>query len=353
MERLERLMTEPEYRALPHISYSALAGVDKSPANLLKTMEMTESMIYGSAVDVLAFDGEDEFNNKFALMDYKAPSDKVQAIVNSIYEDSQSWGESFLLQDAVDDLLSDTIDDKILKFAKQHEYGTGGKYVWKDETIIRKVKEEGNEYFKFLKHSEGKMMLDASMNERARNSVNTLYTHDFTQHYFNEYSGIEIYPQFPIVWKYGGKDCKSLLDILKIDHNKKKIYPIDLKTSFDDVMYFPYNYIKWRYYIQAAFYTKAVQYFKMTVPELFNYTVEPFKFIVISSQNPYKPLVYNTTLADLYNGEYGGKLQNGNEIRGFKQLIIDMEWHKEKELYQYPKEVYDKNGHLELNVWEK
>lgn len=353
MVKLERKFTEPEYRLLPYISYSKLAGVDKNPANLLSDgMKLTKSLIYGSAVDCLAFDGEDRFWEKYALLDYKGPSDKIVEIIDSVFEQYMVLKQgSFLFSEEVTDLSKSTIlDETILNTARGLEYGASN---WKDETIIKKVKEEGGTYFNFLKQNEGKQMLDAWMYERARNSVHTLFNHEFTKQYFNEEEGVDIYFQYPLIWKYNGLDCKCLFDILIIDHNKKVIKPVDLKTTYDDVLLFPQNYVKWRYVIQSSFYTKSIQYLKLQYPELLSYNTEFFKFVVISSQDSRRPLVYQTTDVDLYVGEFGGKLTDGTKVKGYKQLITDLMWHEESQIYDFPKEVYDNKGHLTFDVFIK
>ena len=342
-------MTEPEYRKLPYLSYSLLAGVDKSPANINRdNFEMTSSLIYGSAVDVLAFDGKEEFKKKFAVLDHNAPSDAVKKIVDEVFERNESREKTGFLLTEINSLDSPLLDNEIYEVARGQDYGAAN---WKKETIIGKVRKEGTKYFDFLSENKGKLMLDGFMYEKARNSVKTLYEHEFTRSYMNPEDGVEIFFQFPIIWSYKGFDCKSLLDIFIIDHNKQMIKPVDLKTSFDDVMYFPVNYIKWKYYIQAAFYSRAVSYLKLKHPQLLNYAVDYFKFIVISSNNPIKPLVYTTTDQDLEYGEYGGTLRNGQEVKGFDQLIDDYRWHIENGKYQYPREVYEKNGELEFKVW--
>lgn len=352
MVKLERKYTEPEYRALDMLSYSKLAGVDKDPANILSEgMKLTKSLIYGSAVDCLIFDGEEEFYKKFALLDYKGPSDKIVEVIDDVFEQYKSLKDSsFFFTGEIEDLSKSTLlDDNILNTARRLEYGASN---WKDETIIKKIKEDGSNYFNFLKDNEDKIMLDAWMLERAKNSVHVLKHHPFTSKYFTPVEGVDIYFQFPVIWKYNGKECKSLFDILIIDHNNKIIKPVDLKTTYDDVLSFPYNYIKWKYYIQASFYSKSLSYLKLEYKELFDYKIDLFKFVVISSQDSKRPLVYKTTDVDILVGEHGGYLKDGTKIKGFKQLIEDMEWHIENEVYDFPKEVYDNKGELEFDIFK-
>lgn len=340
---LERLMTEPEYREVSAISYSMLSGVSKSPASLINTNKLeTPSLTYGSAVDTLCFDGEAVFKQKFCINTGVSPS----AIVEKITRDVMT-----AITEANGKLVGslDDYDELILNVAKANEYGKG----WKDETIIRKIKDEGGrELYSFTQENDGKKILDSLQYENVLNSRNTLYTHPFTKHWFNAGEGEELLFQFPILWTYKGKPCKSLFDIIKIDHVNKIIYPVDLKTSYDHVLAFPYNFIKWKYMIQASFYTEGLKYWKLENPDFFNYRIENFRFCVISSQDPMRPLVYVTTDEDLFAGKYGGKLvKSGEEIKGFDTLIDDMDWHLSNQKFDYPKDVYEVNGEVKLGMF--
>lgn len=237
---LKRIMTEPEYRQVEAISYSMLAGVDKTPASLVNTQKFsTASLVYGSAVDTLAFDGEDVFKEKFIVNSDKSPSKIIQSIVDDVIAEVVLQKGS--LEGDIDDY-----DSLILNIAEAKDYGKG----WHNPTILRKVKDEGGrDYFNFTKETDGKLILDSFEYQKVINSVNTLFTHPFTRHWINEdmESGYEVVYQFPILWIYNGRKCKSLFDIIGFDHANKIIFPIDLKTSYDHVLGFPKNFIKWKY----------------------------------------------------------------------------------------------------------
>ncbi len=339
---LERLMTEPEYRKVEAISYSMLAGVSKSPASLINTEKLeTPSIIYGSAVDTLAFDGEETFEQKFGILSGTSPSPVIEKIVKDVIITLETT------TGFVGEL--DDYDELILNTAKAVEYGKG----WKDETIIRKVKDEGGrDYFNMVKDNVGKYLLDTLQYQNVRNSVHTLYTHPFTAQWFNAGDNEDIVFQFPILWAHKGFKCKSLFDIIKFDHENKVIYPCDLKTTFDHVLGFPMNVLKWKYFVQASFYSAGLKYWKLENKEFFNYRIDNFRFIVISSTDPFRPLVYKCSDEDLYAGRYGGKLKyNGEFEKGFEDLMDDMQWHLNTQNFSYPKEVYDKNGEITLNIF--
>lgn len=350
---LERLMSEPEYRALPHISYSKLSGLDNNPASLLSSgMDMTDPLIYGSAVDTLVFDGREEFDKKFTTITCRKPGYKALPIIEGLLKEVE---DSLKLGDEVDPDIS-AYDSKLLEMGRAAEYGGAN---WGDDAILRNLKKEGEEYFETLVKSRGKLILSPEQYEYCINSVHTLQTHEFTKDYFNtSKEGVDVYFQFPIVWEYTTAQgtmihCKSLLDILIIDHNEKIIKPIDLKTTGKSVLSFSHSFVEWKYYLQAAFYTEAVRYLSDKLyPELSDYKIDLFKFVVISSKNPLKPLAFQITEETLLAGQKGGVIKGTDvEVKGYEQLIVDMQWHYDTNNFQYPKHIYDSQGLLKLDIF--
>jgi hypothetical protein len=341
---LVKLMSEPEYREVQAISYSMLSGVSKTPASLINTEKFeSPALTYGSAVDTMVFDGEEEFKKKFCVNSGISPSPIVEKITRQVMKAVIETKGS--LAGSLDDY-----DDLILTTAKALEYGKG----WKDDTIIRKIKDEGGkDLYSFTIENEGKKILDTIQYENVLNSANTLYTHDFTKEWFTAGDGEEVHFQFPVLWAHKGKACKSLFDIIKIDHNKKIIYPVDLKTTGDHVLSFPYNFLKWNYYLQASFYYDAIVYLKLQNPELFTYTIDYMRFVVIGSNDPMRPLVYQSTYSDYWAGRYGAKIKKtGDTIKGYEELMNDMEWHLTENKFEYPREVYNNSGVLKLDLFE-
>lgn len=352
--KLKKLMSEPEYRKLPHISYSKLSSLDKSPLSLKgNNIKMTDPLIYGSAVDVLIFDGREEFDKKFTTITCSKPQYKLLTLIESLFEETKN---SLKLGEEINNDIN-TYEKRLLKLARIIKFGGEN---WGDEAILRNAK-KGAEYFKALveTYKEKKLILSPQQYEYIINSVNTLKTHPFTKKYFDEkQEGIDIYFQFPIVWSYQEKDievhCKSLLDILIIDHNQKLIKPVDLKTSGKSIYSFPSSFIEWKYYLQASFYTDAVKYLKEQYEQIKDYEVDLFKFVVISSKNPIKPLVFQIDYYTYIAGKYGGILsKEHNYCKGYLRLVKELKWHIDNNKYLYPKEIYDEDGLILLNVFEK
>lgn len=346
--KLAKSMSEPEYRQVDAISYSNLSALDRSPYNLINNdFKESEAIIYGAAVDTLLFDGKEVFESKFTAMFEEKPSWMLGKVLDTLLDEIMVNHDEDL-----DKPLSSNLEDYsdvILRVAKAVEYGKG----WHDATIIKKVLEGCSEVFKIKIENRHKKPLSPQQYEYVINSVRTLESHDFTKYLFEEKEGIDIYKQYAILWEHESTKCKSLLDLLIVDHNTKQIYPVDLKTTGKHVLSFPQSFIEWKYYLQASYYTDAVKYLVENTPELKDYKINLFQFVVISSNDPLKPLIYKTTENDYIVGKYGGEMLNYDRtIKGYIQLLNERKWHIDNNLYEFPKEVYDSNGQLTLNLFK-
>ena len=93
------------------------------------------------------------------------------------------------------------------------------------------------------------------------------------------------------------------------DGNILYVEPIDLKTMAGDTLKFISSLKSWRYDIQAAWYTEALESPSSTFRNIYNQDItgkiKLFKFIVESSTDQGQPLVYEITPEVLHIGKYG------------------------------------------------
>ena len=133
-----------------------------------------------------------------------------------------------------------------------------------------------------------------------------------------------------------------MLDQIYIDHKKQTIEPADLKTTSVLGNTFPKEILKFRYDLQAELYTKGIEsWAKHFYPD---YTILPFKFVVISRLRVDKPYVYSLnykTWIEKINSH------RTKPYRTLDEIIENFDWHLEKQLWQYEKEMYVK-GFIEL-----
>jgi len=313
-----------EYRKAEGINFTSLSALAVSPKHyqdmLLKEPVDTDAFIRGGAVDCLLTTPE-EFKNEFYVMTAKKPESVMMVAYVEKYLETEDHGAAL--------------------------QASG----YKRPLPTAKWEEEGKPYYEALKASNGKRILSFDTYSKVQSVVNSFQTSEYTQKYFNERNNCDLLFQKAIFWKTKGLTCKSLLDLIIIDHNKKSIIPIDIKTTGNSVYSFPASFKKWKYYLQAAFYTAAVNYWINSDPILKEYTVQPFKFLVAEMDNYNLPIVYKVSTDDLYVGTYGGEDRFGNQIRGWKQLIDELHYHSEKSNWNYPEQLIKNNGEVELNAF--
>jgi len=262
-----------EYRKKEAINYSSLSALAVSPQNYIARDDIGNIPAFrkGSAVDCL-LTTPDDFHIEFYVMSLKkAPSDMMVKYVEKLFE-TEDHGKAYL------------------------ESG----YKLKPEKVKEKYEAEGREYYEGLKDARGKTILSYEEYEQIQRAVNAVKDGEFTKQYFEKpIEGMDILYQYPIYWETKGQACKSLLDIIVIDHKNKNIFPIDLKTTGKSVLNFRSAFMKWKYYLQASFYTDAVTFWKNNESDLIDYTVENFKFLVVETIGMNPPMLFKCSDKDL------------------------------------------------------
>jgi len=162
--------------------------------------------------------------------------------------------------------------------------------------------------------------------------------------------------QVAIYFSYRDLDCKALLDGLLINHNEKFIQPFDLKTIGKTVYDFPESFVK-GYYRQAAFYTIALNTPQSPVYKLIHeegYELRNFIFIVVET-GPYAKyhpaVIYQTSEKDFEVGVHGGKY-NGKIVHGINHLLDEYVWHVTNDYWDMPKELFENNSVMNLDIFE-
>ena len=197
-----------------------------------------------------------------------------------------------------------------------------------------------------------------------RNIVASIKNHKFTKEYFRKAgSELEIVYQLPIFFNHKTLDCKALLDMVIFNHSDKTIQPIDIKTTSGRTVHFPTSFRKYRYDIQAAWYTLALEYYKNNNIFYSDYKVLPFKFIVESTTDIGRPLVFTCSKEALYAGRYGVEesiqtriifpnetIASGNKAlkyKGFEELLNEIIKLKHTD-YNYTFDILEVDGDVEL-----
>jgi hypothetical protein len=338
-------MTEQEYRKYPAVSQSMLGWLDQHPKyyyfkTRTKTPSSEDHFRMGSAVDCLLTSPK-EFKDRFIQITDFVPTGKMKALCDAYLK---YLGKNLSKKDA------------FLHAYQDADYSIGIDAV--EKTFHTPNVER---YLKEKEAAEGKIVLSKEEMDTVKAVVRSLSFGDSTKQYFGQKSTKkkEFLYQFPILFKIGDKECKGLLDLLIIDHERKVVEPIDVKTTGKSVYEFPKSFIQFRYYLQAAYYTEAVRYFLRTSAitlgqDLSDYRIENFKFIVAEMSNYNAPYVFQCTNNDLHVGEHGGSHKDySRQFKGYRQLLSELEWHETNNYWDMPKESFEEKFFKQLDVFKK
>ena len=300
-------VTEDQYRADLALSYSTLSRFNREGFdNLAHLFDKTESpsLLSGSVVDTLLTGTKEEFEERFFVADFPELPDKQREIVEGIFHAAKP-GESW-------DKVMDAV---ILEYLLANNYQPN----WKVETRIKVIREAGREYYDLLTLADGKTVISQKLYQDALDCVETLRKSESTKWYFeadNPFNkNIERLYQLKFKGSYEGINLRCMADLIIVDHEKKIVYPCDLKTSFKPEWRFYKSFMEWGYWIQAQLYWYLIRQ-AMDEDEYFkDFKLADYRFIVISNRTR-KPLVWEfpqtQTITDLKLGEH--KLRNWRGI---------------------------------------
>lgn len=351
------------YRKLDALNQTMIKLFDSDPVRFFEEFKLgktrkikkTPSLAIGDMVDfyLLACKGdEEEFHNRF--------DEKF-----ALYSGNKGSGQVFLLADCLFELTERDTDEETGKVKTSFDtrfteavvrLQNDGKYKGKPEAkVLEDFETNGLEYFEMLLQNIGKTVVDTSLVDKALIVANKIKSDPFTRHLFTfpKSDKIEVLTHVPVMWKYQidkkrSITCKAEIDMVEIDHSNKVITIRDLKTAYDNES-FEYAYIKNSYYLQNAFYHEAIAAWAVE-NDLGDYTIATMSFVVgDTSSNNRRPLVYQTYPKDVEAGMNGFVLR-GTKYRGIKELIEEIAWCEEKEMWDCNKESYDKNGQLDLQI---
>lgn len=328
-------MTIEEYKQSKLPGYSILSKLDFSPRQVKGILDgekkKTKSLDLGSLVDTLLTDAN-EFPNLYYIIN-KVPSEAYLKLANEYLRLKDLYIEQTGSEEFFDK------DSTILTARTNVEFQSN----WGNEAVLKNFNEKCSEYLSEVDSAGDKTIISASEFYLASRLVSAVKENYLVNKYFTPLEDIEILYQYPIVFTIEGKEIKALPDIIYIDHKNKTIEVIDIKTYGDS---FLSNYYKYRYYYQAAIYSAAVisefrdKYFGEN-----DYTLLPFKFLAVDTQERELPMLYQISETHLKVASWGGTINN-KTVKGFTKLLEDFYWHIENDKWDYNREVYEKGYKL-------
>ena len=345
---------EQDYRDLDYPSYSMLASISKQGIDVVNGVKNKGFILkFGSLVDDMCFDTSVLSTKYYAGQAPKNPTKNVKDIVDIVLLainapiGSNNTTSGLLGSKRVQTVTDDLDNYDLAIVAAANKVGVYKNYT--EDKLLNTVKTAGQEYFKDRLSARGKILIKPEMWSHAYQTAETLITHPFSSKYFDhQQHGVEIIYQYKFVTTVNGVKTKGMLDIVMVDHNEKKIYPIDLKTGEPPVELFNEVILMHKYYIQGALYKEALMNIAANDPDLDGYTVEEFEFLYISKVNPFKPIVWIMP-EELHSASMNGfEDRFGFKHRGVLDLLDSYYECKDGRYCEYEKEVYQNEGRVML-----
>lgn len=274
---------ESTYREDSALSYSTIAKFRRSGFNDLEHLfdrVESPSLTFGSAVDSIITGGEEEFNERFIVAEFPIIPDSIMSIVKALFE---TYSDQHTTLESIP-------DNNVIDIAASFNYQNN----WKPETRAKVIKEKGTIYYKLLYLSRDKTLIDTDTYTDITNTVSALRTSDATSWYFssnNPFDNIERLYQLKFKARLNGINYRCMADLLIIDHDKKVVIPVDLKTSSKPEWDFYKSFVDWRYDIQARLYWRIIRYIMDQDPYFKDFELLNYRFIVVNRKT-LTPLVW-------------------------------------------------------------
>lgn len=335
MKKLQELswnVSEQQYREDPAYSYSMLATFAREgPACIptLKEPKSSPSLLFGAVTDCLLTKPE-EFTSIYEISTIKLPADKIKTTIQELFAIYKN-GNPHLC-----DINKEVVTEYIMVNQLYNKN-------WKPETQYENFIKDGSEYYETL--FIDKIFISEDVFNEASSCVRSLYENPYTS-IFLEGSGknLESYNQIKFKCDLNGRTVKCMLDRIIVDHENKKILPIDFKTTSADERDFKNSFVKWNYYLQASLYTQILKAI-CTADEYFkDFTICAFTFIVIN-KTKLAPLIY--TYKDSYPEPF--ESENNTIHKNWDEVLEDLVWCIDNEQYKYTKDECTNRGRISLN----
>jgi hypothetical protein len=337
--------TEAEYRAVVMDSSSSLKEFSMDRRKYYKKYVLGESVVekenlaanMGRIVETLLMEPE-EFDGRFYLSSLaSAPTGLMLEFVEALYKHTAEATDEFgNVTREFKDIAQDAYVDSGFKIKLE---AVLGKFIGTDAEI----------YYKEIREIRGKGLTVVTTREidNAEKIVQELKTNFATAEIVNLVSSArwEVRNQFQIEgYEVDGHLFKSMMDKVIIDHQDRTIQVYDLKCTWSVENFLEEYYLYRRAYIQAYLYFKACC--SMALDEnssCFGFNVLAPKFIVCDSTNYMNPLIYQLWEEDI-NDAYRGFEHKGRNYPGVKQLIEDLKWAQENNVWNISRENFTSKG---------
>jgi hypothetical protein len=257
------------------------------------------------------------FDNQFAVMTSKIPSENNKKIIDNIFRNYLvNQNNTLTLEDYSKDILTHLLTINLHQSLKTDQ-----------QRLDKILTDENNEYFEFLKLSLGKTVIDQTILNNCKISLDVIKANDDVRALLQldkiqEDDEIEVYNE--LIVSMSDKNLpfgfKGVLDNVVVDHNSKTIFINDLKTSGKSIQDFPESVDYYKYWIQGTIYVMLAS--EKFLKDKQDWNVQ-LTFIVIDKYNQVYP--YQVSSESLNKWKID-----------FEKIVTQIRWHYDNKQYDLP-----------------
>ncbi len=257
------------------------------------------------------------FDNQFAVMTSKIPSENNKKIIDNIFRNYLvNQNNTLTLEDYSKDILTHLLTINLHQSLKTDQ-----------QRLDKILTDENNEYFEFLKLSLGKTVIDQIILDNCKKSLDVIKANDDVRALLQldkikEDDEIEVYNE--LIVSMSDKNLpfgfKGVLDNVVVDHNSKTIFINDLKTSGKSIQDFPESVDYYKYWIQGTIYVMLAS--EKFLKDKQDWNVQ-LTFIVIDKYNQVYP--YQVSSESLSKWKID-----------FEKIVTQIRWHYDNKQYDLP-----------------
>jgi len=257
------------------------------------------------------------FDNQFAVMTSKIPSENNKKIIDNIFRNYLvNQNNTLTLEDYSKDILTHLLTINLHQSLKTDQ-----------QRLDKILTDENNEYFEFLKLSLGKTVIDEIILDNCKKSLDVIKANDDVRALLQldkiqEDDEIEVYNE--LIVSMSDKNLpfgfKGVLDNVVVDHNSKTLFINDLKTSGKSIQDFPESVDYYKYWIQGTIYVMLAS--EKFLKDKQDWNVQ-LTFIVIDKYNQVYP--YQVSSESLSKWKID-----------FEKIVTQIRWHYDNKQYDLP-----------------
>ena len=335
--------TEANYRAINLDSSSSLKDFSFDRKKYYRKYILGESVedkdtvaaTTGRVVETLLLEPE-EFDNRFYMsVCMTAPTGLMLAFVEALYKHTtEATDEYGNVSRSFEEIAKDAYTDSGFKIKFD---AVINKFVGSDAEIfyneMRTVKSKGLTVVTTDDVTKAEKIVEELRNNFATKDVVTLVR---SVRY-------DVYNQLQVEnYEVDGLRFKSMMDKVIVDHEERFIQVYDLKCVWAVENFYEEYYLYRRAYIQALLYWRACYHFAKE-KGLDDYSIGFPRFIVCDSTNYYNPLIYKLGSEDIL-AAYEGFEHKGRKYTGVADLVEDLKWALENNIWNISKTAYMQKG---------